>query len=409
MNSGKKTGRGPVFFCYAAPAGFSGQKEATEMVLRGLTAREWDCRRLPQPVLERGRGGAAVRIKFGLQLLSAWLRSLRMLGAPGGSLCVNLGQTRFAFLRDAVPLFVGRWRFGRARVTVSLHGSLFMNWADESWDVRLFVGLLRQAGTITVLGKRQSDRLIGLGIEAKRIEIVVNSCALPPISEMQLREKQAARSRRDKPLRILHLSSLIATKGFPEFLEALETLAGDRAIPAIEAVLCGCVTASEFQERFRDDAAAEDWIEKRMAAINRSPRVRVRWVRGAVGAEKEQLFRAADIFVLPTRYAVEAQPLVLLEAMASGCAIVTTAVGEIPTILDGESALFLGAGSTAELAAALRRLAAAPGTIGRLAEAAHRRFLERYQITRHLDGWEARLEPGRATAVSAGLPALSES
>jgi glycosyltransferase involved in cell wall biosynthesis len=408
MNSEKTSPRRPVFFCYACPAGFSGQKEATEMVIRGLSARGWDCRRLPQPVLERDRGGVLAYVRFGAGLMAAWLRSLRMISAPRGFLCVNLGQTRIAFLRDAVPLLIGRLLFGRAHVVVSLHGSLFMQWAGESWNARLFRILLRRAGTVTVLGEHQRARLIALGLGTEHVEVVVNSCSLPPVDPVQLREKRESLRAGSRPLRVLHLSSLIATKGFPAYLEALAEL-GARDGGSIEAVLCGKVTASEFQDRFPDAAAAESWIEETVAGINRGGRVRVRWVRGAVGREKVELFRNADIFVLPTRYAVEAQPIVLLEAMASGCAIVTTAIGEIPTILDDESALFLRVGSTGEITAALKRLAGETETVTRLASAAHRRFLENYELGRHLDGWEARLQPNHLAPVARSEPVLSKS
>jgi glycosyltransferase involved in cell wall biosynthesis len=121
------------------------------------------------------------------------------------------------------------------------------------------------------------------------------------------------------------------------------------------------------------------------------------------------LFREADLFVLPTRYAVEAQPLVLLEAMASGCAIITTSVGEIPTILDEASAVFLRKGTADELSATLARLAAEPETIGCLAEAAHQRFSANHENALHLDGWEARLGSAHATREPEGLPVTSES
>jgi glycosyltransferase involved in cell wall biosynthesis len=80
---------------------------------------------------------------------------------------------------------------------------------------------------------------------------------------------------------------------------------------------------------------------------------------------------------------------VLLEAMASGCAIITTRAGEIPTILDDRSALFLATVSTEALATALQTLVADAAARTRLAQAAHARFIERYQIERHLDQWEA--------------------
>ena len=84
---------GTVYFCYARPAGFSGQKEATEMIMRGLTARGWICRALPQPVLDRDAGGGLTLLRFAGGLLLAWARALRLLFAGDASLAVNLGLT----------------------------------------------------------------------------------------------------------------------------------------------------------------------------------------------------------------------------------------------------------------------------------------------------------------------------
>ena len=400
MNPGNYNGRGPVFFCYACPAGFSGQKEATEMIMRGLQERGWDCRALPQPVLDRDSGRGWALPRFAAGLLGAWLRAVQLLFTPNARLCVNLGQTPVAFARDAVPLLLGRLALGRERVVLSLHGSLFMGWDSGAVRTRVFLFLLRQGGLTTVLGENQRRRLLALGLPAGRCAIVINSCALPPLAAGQMQAKWADAAARHRPLRVLHLSSLIASKGFPEYLEALAALAR-RGGPAIEAVLCGKVAASDFQDRFPDNAAAERWIVEMIARINSSGRVTARWVRGAVGAEKAALFQAADVFVLPTRYAVEAQPLVLLEAMAAGCAIITTRAGEIPTVLDATGALFLGAGSTDELAAALGPWAAQPALAESYARAAHRRFLEQYSLDRHLDGWAQRLAPPAAEPLAA--------
>jgi len=193
------------------------------MVMRGLTERGWDCRGLPQPYFESGRRGEALR--YAGALLLAWLRAGRMFLAPGGSLCVNLGQTLFAFLRDGVPLAFGRVMFGAARVTVSLHGSPFMQWEKDSWTMRIFLVLLRQAGTVTVLGERQRARLLDLGIRPGNVSVVVNSCTLPPLSEADLTRKQARSAGGDQVTRLLHLGSLYVAKGFPEYLEALRDLA----------------------------------------------------------------------------------------------------------------------------------------------------------------------------------------
>jgi glycosyltransferase involved in cell wall biosynthesis len=378
---------GPIYFCYADPAGFSGQKAATELVLNGLARRGWVCRRLPQPVLDRSSGGRLAPVHYLLGVLKAWIRACRLLGARGGWLGVNLGQTRAAFLRDAIPLLLGRTGLGRARVILSLHGSLFMQWTNRSLETRVFRFLLKNAGLVTVLGEQQRARLIALGLPADRVVIVTNSCDLEPASADAVAAKHPPAAEPRRTVHCLYLSSLIDTKGFPEYLEALHRLSA-LAGPPVEAVLCGRLVTSEFSSRFHDTAATAAWIENRITEINQSERVRVRWVKGAAGADKAALFREAEMFVLPTRYAVEAQPLVLLEAMASGCAIITTQAGEIPTILDDHSAMFLPAVSTDALAMALQTLVADAAARARLARAAHARFMERYQLERHLDQWE---------------------
>lgn len=379
--------RRPIHFCFANPAGFSGQKAAAELVLDGLARRGWSCRRLPQPVFDRESGSSLARLRYFLGVLGAWWRSGRLLGARGAWLWLGLGQTRMAFLRDAIPLLSGRLGLGRSRVIVSLNGAVFMQWAKESLEARIFRFLLNQAGLVTVVGERQRARLIELGVPRERVKVVVNTCVLDPAVASAVVAKHPVATDVNRVVRCLHLSSLIDTKGFPEYLEALRRISASSG-PRIEAVLCGRLVGSEFSERFRDAAAAEKWIEEQIGEINRSPGVRVRWIKGAAGADKAALFREAEIFVLPTRYAVEAQPLVLLEAMAAGCAIVTTTAGEIPTILDRETAVFLETAGCEALAAELQKLAADAGTRSRLARAAHARFMVRYRLERHLDTWE---------------------
>ncbi len=383
--------RPTVHFSYLDPKGFSGQRAATELVINGLSRRGWSCWRLPQPVLDRSDNARFARAAYFIGMLRAWLRGGRLLISQGDWLCINLPQTRAGMLRDAINLCLARLGVGRNRIVISLHGSLFMHWNERSFEARLFCRLLAQAGTVTVLGNRQRERLLQLGVKKECVHVVVNSCDLPLLSSSSVKQKHGIRVR--AVVKVLYLSSLIDTKGFPEYLEALHILSGSDG-PQVEAVLCGQLFNAEQCERFANSAAAEVWIEKMLADINRSRHVRVRWVKGAMGAAKIALFQEADIFVLPTRYAVEAQPLVLLEAMASGCAIVTTDIGEITTVLDRQCAVLLRESTGAEVANALRPLLENSDACAQLALAAYARFTDRYAVDRHLDAWEQLL--GRA-------------
>ena len=286
---------GTVYFSLADPTGFSGQKAAIELIMEGLRSRGWACRRLPLPAL-RDSGRTMSSLQFGAALILAWCRDLRLVGARGAFLFVAIGQTRFSFVGDMIPILLGRLGLGRERVSILLQGSLFMRWAKDSTDVRLFMFLLRNAGHIAVPGEGQKARLVDLGIPEDRVVVVVNSCDSEVLDDDSVRSKHNHAEGPMRPVRVLYLSSLIDTKGYPEYLEAVRRAASWGG-PRIEAVLCGQYSPSEFSERFKEAATAEAWIEKEIEVINRAVRSKAKWIRGAVGPEKAALLRDADIFV----------------------------------------------------------------------------------------------------------------
>lgn len=88
--------------------------------------------------------------------------------------------------------------------------------------------------------------------------------------------------------------------------------------------------------------------------------------------EKDAALGQADFFVLAS--VSEGLPMALLEAMASGLAIVATDVGGVPEVLESErDALLVPAGDPRALAQALVRLAADPGLRARLGASARER------------------------------------
>lgn len=340
---------------------------------------------MPQPVYMRNGPRILSMLRFVLDLLQAWLRSISLLFVNSGFLHLSLGQTRMAFLRDFFPLLFGRLSFGRECVIIALNGSPFMRWPLGSIDAKLFGFILTLAGRVVVVGERQRKRIIQLGVPSARVVVITNTCVLTDVRPLGFREISS-----QETVRLLHLSSLIDTKGFADFLEAMAELA-TKPGRRFEGVLCGKVVVSEFAEHFHDEGSATTWIESKIAEINRSARVQVRWIRGASGLDKTRLYEEADIFVLPTRYPVEAQPLVLLEAMAVGCAIITTRIGEIETILDESCAHFLESGDIDVLVMALEELGGNPGRRRDLGENAAQRFHAQFSLDKHLDAWESLL------------------
>jgi glycosyltransferase involved in cell wall biosynthesis len=101
-------------------------------------------------------------------------------------------------------------------------------------------------------------------------------------------------------------------------------------------------------------------------------------------ARKAQALADADIFCFPTYYLAENQPGALIEAMAYGLPVVTTRWRSIPEMLPENYPGLVEPKSPAQIAAALRRMAANDFT-GILREL----FLKKFTLEQHLAGMAA--------------------
>jgi glycosyltransferase involved in cell wall biosynthesis len=161
--------------------------------------------------------------------------------------------------------------------------------------------------------------------------------------------------------RILYLSNLVPEKGCFDLIAALESL-GERA-SGTEVRLVGEADDDVADEvRRRAHALAEKGIHVDLAGAH-------------VGADKERDFQWADVFVLPSRYPPEGQPLVLLEAMAAGLPILSTRHSGIPhTVRDDREGLIVEPGDVTAIAGALERLMNDADLRARLGRAGRERY-----------------------------------
>ncbi|MEO1085428.1 MAG: glycosyltransferase family 4 protein [Acidobacteriota bacterium] len=120
---------------------------------------------------------------------------------------------------------------------------------------------------------------------------------------------------------------------------------------------------------------------------------------GGFRSDIRELMAAIDVVVFSSRQ--EGLPMVLLEAMAAGRAVVATRVGGIPEAVDDDvEALLVPSEDVDALAQALERAVSDPALRARLGEAGRRRYRESFTVGRMARAYEAlyrRLAEGSAT------------
>ena len=124
------------------------------------------------------------------------------------------------------------------------------------------------------------------------------------------------------------IGSLTEEKGVPDFLE-LVGLVQAAGLP-VHARLAGPFSSEETKRR----------------VLEQADRLHIDYLGPIYGESKEQFLRHLDVLVLPTRYANEAEPLVVLEALAHGTPVIAFGRGCIPGTIPPECGLVIDPGKS---------------------------------------------------------------
>ena len=161
------------------------------------------------------------------------------------------------------------------------------------------------------------------------------------------------------PVRVLAVGRLVAKKGYPVLLHALAALEADG-----RPVSCTIIGAGPDKEQL-------EALAHRLQVSSR-----IRFLGSRTHQEVAASYRAADVFVQASVVLANGDrdgiPNALLEAMASGLAVVATEVAGIPEVVAPGCGLLVPPGDSALLAAALGDLAGNPALRARLGVQARR-------------------------------------
>ena len=122
-------------------------------------------------------------------------------------------------------------------------------------------------------------------------------------------------NRNSKTLNLLYLSNLMEEKGALDLLNSLKYM-----------------VEKDLNFKLKLAGNIEKNLEKDIFSLLERYKDTAIYLGIIGGEEKRKLLLESDIFILPTYYPIEGQPISILEAMVNGCAIVTTNQGGIGDI-----------------------------------------------------------------------------
>ncbi|HYO14525.1 MAG TPA: glycosyltransferase, partial [Thermoanaerobaculia bacterium] len=216
----------------------------------------------------------------------------------------------------------------RTPLAIGLHGSdVFL---AEKPGVRSFARWsLSRAQLLTGCSPELVERMRALGFPAERSRVIpygVDVATFSPAPDRRRIWRERLEVPESVPL-LLGVGRMATKKGFQRLIEILPALFAEH--PEAHVVLAG---GGDRLEEFK--AAVSAWDG------------RVHFPGSVLRDTLPDLYRAADLFVLPavhdSRGNVDGLPNVILEAMASGLAVVATGISGIPlAVEEGKTGLLV--------------------------------------------------------------------
>ena len=124
----------------------------------------------------------------------------------------------------------------------------------------------------------------------------------------------------DGTLKVLYLSNLMCSKGVLELVDAIAEL--KQKSFKIELKIAG----NYLPDHLMSSEQIKQEFNKRGAGV-------AEYIGSVSGTKKTEVLEWADCLVLPTYYPTEAQPICIIEGMATGCYIISTKHRYIPDLI----------------------------------------------------------------------------
>ncbi len=242
------------------------------------------------------------------------------------------GSTKNGFMRDYILLIIKKIFSPKARFIVHLKGGNYDKLYESCTPKyqRKIVWFLENVSSIIVLGKSLVKMYDFLPSVHNKITVIENALTIDnPLSIESLQVKH-----KENIVQLLFLSNLIYTKGYGHLLEACKILL-ERGVNNFHLTFAGeFMKSPDDPSTINIDAYQQNFLNMISSAeIN----AYVSYNGPITGDQKKLALEKTHVFILPTQYHVEGQPVSIIEAMAYGCAIIATNYRSIPDLIEDQA------------------------------------------------------------------------
>lgn len=224
----------------------------------------------------------------------------------------------FLFLKDILLAKMIK-RCSGIPIVITVHvGAMETVYNRIKWFRRESITILNQfVNHAFFLSEQMMRQFLSEGLDASRSSVLYNFHCFEHIKD-RIQHKES-------PIELLFVGAIHKEKGILELLSAISKLSDCK----YHLSICGTITDNSIIQTI------DDYISRLGDKVSLCGYVE--------GIEKTKLFLNSDLLILPSYH--EGLPLVILEALGAGCAVMATRVGAIPEILSEENCFWVDIGS----------------------------------------------------------------
>lgn len=257
-----------------------------------------------------------------------------------------------------------RWTGIRCISHIHAENVFSSHWLIRQYQILLDRFTSQLCYRLIAVSKATKKRLVMEGIRPEQIEVIPNGIDSNRLNGQMSRMEVFQRFQIDPKKRlVVTMGRLCPQKGQEEFLKGAKQVSAE--MPDIVWMMIG------------KDIEFKGAYEGKLKTLAQELGLNGQIIFAGYQSDPVSLLRACDLFVLPSH--LEAMPLVILEAAALKKAVIASAVGGIPEVVqDGVTGILIPPGDSQALGQAMLKLLKEPRLASAMGEAGFRRVREHF-------------------------------